>query len=168
MVATLSTTQAVGEANATRRTAGLAGLGYLAGTSEALSQRGFLESQWQDSVDAETAQAEDLRLGLVYLHSWPDLTGVPEELAPAVARVCALLSHKPTVGFLVAKVLDRPEAETRHILQRLQSLGHLRILQRRMGAETPAGSTPAAEPGSFAPVQHSAFLGKLWKRLVAR
>lgn len=177
MAASMRVLEAVGEATAKRVALSLGGgRGYLGspGDKSFESQRLFLESQWQEGVEAMTAPAEpeDIRLGLVYLTSWPDLTSVPENIAPSVARVCALLSHKPTVGFLVPKVLDLAEDETRRILQMLQHLGHVRVLQRKTAAESPIEMAAAAEGAALAAEtgrgQQHLFLGKLWKRLLSR
>ncbi|WP_157991479.1 hypothetical protein [Caldimonas tepidiphila] len=114
--------------------------------------------------------AEDFRLGLVYLKSWPAIPDLPEEWAGPVTRVCALLSHKPTVGFLVSRVLELPEEESRRLLLVLHRFGHLDVLQQRRGlAEAAAEPMPAGDPGlAMTPPPPSAFLGRLWKKLVSR
>lgn len=117
------------------------------------------------------AEPEEFRLGLVYLKSWPAIPDLPQEMAAPVARVCALLAHKPTVGFLVGRVLELPDEEARRILQVLHRFGHLEVLQRRgvPGAEGAVEPPPAGEAAiAVAPPAPSAFLGRLWNKLVSR
>lgn len=151
-------------------------MGFSAETARPAPPRGAAE-QWRRAL-AETGtvrpEAEDLRLGLVYLKSWPAIPELPEDLAACVTRVCALLAHKPTVGFLVGRVLDLGEDESRRVLQLLHRFGHVDVLQQRRSsaedsAEPALPGIPAPElAAAAAPTAPSAFLGKLWKKLTSR
>lgn len=131
-------------------------------------------SAWAETgagAAAGRGESEEYRLGLVYLKSWPAIPDLPLELAGPVTRVCALLAHKPTVGFLVGRVLELPDDEARRILQVLHRFGHLEVLQRRSapGAEGGAEPSTAGEAAiAVAPPAQSAFLGRLWNKLVSR
>lgn len=62
---------------------------------------------------------------LIQLLSWPNLSRLPAELVVPVTRICALLWRKPTVRFLVARVLEAPQRETGALLTVLQDFGHV-------------------------------------------
>lgn len=152
-------------------TAPLRGTFALARASERLDHRPASEAWGRALAEAGAArqEPEDFRLGLVYLKSWPDIPGLPEDIAASVTRVCALLSHKPTVGFLVGRVLDLTDDESRRILQVLHRFGHIEVLQRKAGAEGGVEMPPAGESGNAVPPPaQNAFLGRLWKKLTSR
>src|SRR5450830_1926279 len=62
---------------------------------------------------------------LIQLLSWPNLSRLPDELVVPVTRICALLWRKPTVGFLVPRVLEAPVRQTCALLEVLQDFGHV-------------------------------------------
>lgn len=105
---------------------------------------------------------------LIQLVSWPNLSRLPEELVVPVTRICALLWRKPTVGFLVPRVLDAPAHQTCALLEVLQDFGH--VMSPRGVLGRPEGSPhesdadmPAVPPARAA---HS-LVSKLWQRLVS-
>lgn len=126
---------------------------------------------------------------LFQLVSWPNLGRLPEELVVPVTRICALLWRKPTVGFLVPRVLAMPAPQALALLSVLSSLGH--VTQPRCAGHIATldaeGRATAAELQSHAmrdAMSHEAdfaaqiqpsvstkansLVSKLWQRLVGR
>lgn len=72
-----------------------------------------------------------MRSQLLYLKRWPDFSKEFElNQIRDVARICALLSRKPTVGFLVHRAVDLPSDAVERLLDRLlltQSIGVFQI-----------------------------------------
>lgn len=115
-------------------------------------------------VSDQLVSSESVTRELVQLVSWPNLSRLPEELVVPVTRICALLWRKPTVGFLVPRVLDAPGLETAVLLEVLQGFGHVasvRTLPER--PEIAQNETAAGTP--VLPVRAGSLLGKLWQRL---
>lgn len=48
----------------------------------------------------------DYQYSLIRLQSWPNLTKLSSSFTPELARLCALLSRKPTTASLIPNVLD--------------------------------------------------------------
>ena len=74
---------------------------------------------------------QNTRSQLLYLKRWPDFSKEFElSQIRDVARICALLSRKPTVGFLVHRAVDLPSVATWQMLDRLlltQSIGVFQV-----------------------------------------
>jgi hypothetical protein len=114
---------------------------------------------------------DDLKLVLVRLQSWPDLSGVPEHKQVHVARICALLSRKPTAGHLIPRVLGQGEGEVMDAVLDLLRAGHVSVASAATGVGQapdahPAHAAPQGEPPPFQPPRRS-LIGKLWARLVS-
>lgn len=101
---------------------------------------------------------------LLHLKSWPNLTRLPEELIEPVTRICALLWRKPTVGYLVARVLDLHTDEVMHVVRALQTFGHvsrpLAVADMSQSA-TGAGDAETPVPGPGTATIASRFLQRL-------
>lgn len=106
---------------------------------------------------------------LVQLVSWPNLSRLPEELVVPVTRICALLWRKPTVGYLVPRLLEAPALQTCALLEVLQELGHVSWPRRLALRQESAGPDSGLEAGteSAAPAKNS-LVTKLWQRLTRR
>lgn len=102
---------------------------------------------------------------LLRLRRWPSLTRLPPDVdVGLVARVCALLARKPTVGFLVARMLDVPHLRVGPLLARLHGAGCIEIVR----AGTPAANdAPATSAPPAARLPDRRFIALLW-RLLAR
>jgi hypothetical protein len=133
------------------------------------------ELRWRAAIDAasaETGEGEGAGPELLLLDSWPDLTGVPDVMLGSVARICALLWRKPTVGFLVARTLQMPAREVAVLLRVLRSLGHVTAhsatatTATRALPEVPAGPDPAGEYTMAPPAPVPSVLSKFWQRLL--
>lgn len=74
---------------------------------------------------------QNMRSQLLYLKRWPDFSKEFElNKIRDVARICALLSRKPTVGFLVHRAVDLPSDVVERLLDRLlltQSIGVFQV-----------------------------------------
>lgn len=109
----------------------------------------------------------DMVSGLVRLVSWPSLTHLPEDTLPTVARICALLTRKPTSAKLIPLTLGLPKEHVLPLIEALHLAGNLHITGPLAGATSPAepvaeaAATPEARPAS-------SLIGTLWKRLTAR
>jgi len=119
------------------------------------------------------AQPFTFQLSMVRLVSWPSLTHLPEDVLPAVARICALLARKPTAAALIPLTLGLPEAQVFLLIEALRLQGHVQVSgaePRAEGAINPAvqqvHASAAVEPAER-PAGPS-LIGKLWQRLVAR
>jgi len=126
------------------------------------------ELQWRLAYhDARQEDPSHAGLELLHLASWPNLTRLPEELIEPVTCICALLWRKPTVGYLLARVLDLPGDRVAHVVRVLQMFGHVnRPVVAAKGNAAPAA--PAAPdvstdppPGPGAITTASRFLERL-------
>lgn len=102
--------------------------------------------------------------GLIRLHCWPNLSRLPDELVVPVTRICALLWRKPTVGFLVWRVLDAPQRETCALLSVLQEFGH--VTASRQDSERSEITVPERQEAPHVARASNSLVGKLWLRLV--
>jgi hypothetical protein len=110
---------------------------------------------------------------LLQLVSWPNVTRLPDELVIPVTRICALLWKKPTVGYLVPRILDASPQQTHALLQLLRDMRHVAIhgvsvsgfqpLEEACHDETPEPPSAKAK-GPSAP----SLVSKLWQRLTRR
>lgn len=104
---------------------------------------------------------------LVQLQSWPDLPRLPEELLAPVARICALLWRKPTVGYLVARTLGLPPGQVAVLLRALQAFGHVEVVgecaPRLELTDGAAAASAQAEPEA---ASVPSVVAKLWQRLM--
>lgn len=143
------------------------------------------ELQWRAAYHVVLANGspESVTWDLFQLVSWPNLSRLPEELVEPVTRICALLWRKPTVGFLVSRVLAMPAHQALAVLTVLRDQGH--VVSPRSSQRAPAGAAPrqGAQPDSSMfqdtpadydldgvatdskPAKQS-LVGKLWRRLV--
>lgn len=143
---------------------------------EELRWRAAYHDHWPAPPD-QPALGHDL----VALNTWPNLPRLPEELLAPVARVCALLWRKPTVGYLIPRVLQLPAHQAFTLLKVLQAFGHVTApgLSVAPGMEaTPArpphegargeSGLPAGDDWQAAntlQLDAGSFIGKLWQRL---
>lgn len=128
------------------------------------------ELQWRAAFHGaacEMAPQAQLPRGLVQLVSWPNVTRLPEELIEPVTRICALLWRKPTVGFLIPRVLELPPERAAAIVRVLQMLGHAHAPGTAEGAAPlPAeDALPRMQPRE-AQQQPASVVARLWKRLM--
>lgn len=116
-------------------------------------------------------QNYEFQYSVVKLQSWPSLAYMPEEVVPAVARICALLARKPTTASLIPLTLGLPEAHVFALIEVLRLNGHLQAnglapsdsVQRDADAkEALANASPSA------PSTEPSFITKLWQRLASR
>lgn len=141
-----------------------------------------------DSVHAN----KELRSQLLYLVSWPDLSQT-KDLAEIgnLAKICALLSRKPTVGFMVYRSVDISSADADRILLQLHAQGNIGVFQTGRPARQDVHGRDAFNTSYFvptrinnpdeqqdsvlpeepapaaAPSKEGSFLKKLWKKLIS-
>lgn len=96
------------------------------------------ELQWRLAYQDARREDDSDAHALLHLQSWPNLTRLPEELIEPATRICALLWRKPTVAFLLPRLLDLPADLVRSVLCALQTFGHVN--------RPPAPSSQAARP----------------------
>ena len=122
---------------------------------------------WHVALQLQRANGSDLPIstGLLRLVSWPDLSELPPEIVPSVARICALLWCKPTAAHLVARILDGSSEETATLLRLLLAFGHAQLLAPAVGepAYSEAGNLHHTRPAAS-----NSLLSKLWRRLSFR
>lgn len=110
------------------------------------------------------------QLGVQYsvlrLYSWPQLSALPAEMIPEVAKVCALLAVRPTGAPLIPRLLDMPRESVTHIVEMLHLHGHLQ------GSLAPSQDAPAEEKEESTATHQKpnesasrSIIGRLWKRL---
>ena len=112
------------------------------------------------------APQNPLSTQVLYLVSWPSLQHLLGSAAPQIARICALLARRPTVGMLIPVILNLPPHIAHPLLETLYADGCIRLAGPCAGPSTPAPA-PGTEPE---PSQESArdfsFLTRLWQHLV--
>jgi hypothetical protein len=114
-------------------------------------------------------RAADARHDLLQLLSWPDLPGLPDELLAPVTRICALLWRKPTVAYLVPRILQLAPESVFPLVRVLEEFGHVAAVH---GAPREAALQPIAARAEHAPAAPEAapaappMLARLWQRLV--
>jgi hypothetical protein len=114
-------------------------------------------------VIASPPTAGSLDRALLQLSSWPRLTQLPAEADhEMLARVCALLACKPTVGFLVPRILDAPVERVQRSLEALYRDGHVRLVAGAAGVSATSG---ASSDLMSLPSRQASFLRRLWQRL---
>ena len=141
----------------------------------------LMELHWRTSYHRILSEGtpEAVTWDLFQLVSWPHLNRLPDELVEPVTRICALLWRKPTVGFLVSRVLLIPAPQTLAVLALLREQGH--VVSPRSG-QRPAGASAVGSPSTQfhdsaaeyppdAPAPHAgsakpSIVGKLWRRLM--
>lgn len=113
----------------------------------------------------------EFQYSVLRLQSWPSLAYLPEDIVPAVARICALLAHKPTTASLIPLTLGLPEAQVFSLLEVLRLNDHVQV-----HGLAPSGSAGQAEAiaanaeiasQQASPLERS-LIAKLWQRLVNR
>jgi len=99
---------------------------------------------------------------VLYLTSWPSMRELPPDRLMACARVCALLSLGPSVGFLVHRRLGLPRAAVLPVLEALHADGHLRLA----GAEGQQTEATDTSPTEFD--RESTRRPNVWTKLLAK
>lgn len=114
---------------------------------------------------ASSRRVEVIDQELLRLRGWPNLTRLPPDIDVGLAaRICALLGRKPTVGFLVARMLDVPHARVGPLLARLHAARYIETVG--IAACAPVAAAPA-DPPPAGGVPDRRFIALLW-RLFAR
>lgn len=140
-----------------------------------------------DTVNHPIAAHEDIRSRLLYVKQWPDLSKEPAMRVGDIARICALLSRKPTVGFFVSREVGIPAGDAEAILNQLHETGCVGIFRTssdalkaahsasvavpaphaEADASVPPASAPATSDASAMPSRESSYFKRLWKKLLA-
>lgn len=111
------------------------------------------------------ARVEVVDQELLRLRRWPNLTRLPPDVDVGLAaRICGLLGRKPTVGFLVARLLDVPHARVGPLLAGLHAAGYIETAGAAACAPTVAAAAADRPPAG---VPDRRFIALLW-RLFAR
>ncbi len=118
---------------------------------EVLRWRAAYQSALRDEAEGQSLERE-----LFTLVSWPSMTRVPPELLASLARICALLWRKPTVGYLVARVLGLPAGHAAVLLRSLLVMGYVQTARTvSRAAQAATGNAPAYQAETL--VLESAF-----------
>lgn len=108
------------------------------------------------------------RFSLVHLQSWPQLSDVPVDVLPMVARICALLARRPTTVSLVPLLLDLPQDEVFALIEVVRLYGHLHMEGPAQDdgatADPLAATAQAAEPTGQ--TTGLSLVRKIWQRLL--
>lgn len=109
------------------------------------------------------------RFNLVRLVSWPSLTWMPQDLQPAMARLCALLARKPSAASLLPLLLELPEAQVFMLIEALRLYGHVQVSSTAAGPEGGASAFgPLSEAAGQVPPTAPSLITKIWQRLLSR
>lgn len=116
------------------------------------------------------AQDYDFQFSLVHLVSWPSLTRLPQDLQPAMARLCALLARKPSAASLLPLLLELPETQVFMLIEALRLYGHVQVVGPTIEDSATRVSVLPPAPAAEQPVQPAApsLVAKIWQRLVSR
>ncbi|MGZ5887810.1 MAG: hypothetical protein ACXWKI_12800 [Ramlibacter sp.] len=131
------------------------------------------DAQPLEELEWRLAYRDALRHGdldahaLLHLKSWPNLPRLPDELVEPVARICALLWRKPTVGYLIPRVLDLPADQVAHVLRVLQAFGHVSG-PSVAAADAAAGLATAADAGTDVPAPVGATIASRFLQRLLR
>lgn len=149
------------------RTSDVTGFTALPAPAAELASQPLGHLHWQLALQNADHLLRDktFQLSMVRLVAWPSLTQLPQEVVPAVARLCALLARKPTTVFLLPQLLELPEVQVARMIQVLQLDG---CTQLSGMAAAPAADTPAAVPHEGVRPAAPSLIGKIWQRLLAR
>lgn len=110
------------------------------------------------------------QLGVQYsvlrLYSWPQLSELPSEMIPDVAKVCALLAVRPTGAPLISRLLGISRESVTHIVDMLHLHGHLQnaVMPGKSGLRTEGALEFETPELPTQPVTRS-IIGRLWQRL---
>lgn len=115
------------------------------------------------AAPAISAQTETL----ISLESWPDLPRMAGDMLHDAARICALLSVRPSSRETISRFLDIPPENVSRVLKIIPGCSHagdIRILHEHQGMVAVAASNviPLHDQVSSKP---SSLLSKLWNRL---
>lgn len=94
--------------------------------SISLSRRIRIRDTGQTFSESTSAASQlGIHYSVVRLHSWPELTRLPREVVPDLARICALLAVRPTAVSLIPRLLSLPKERVSHMVEILHVQGHL-------------------------------------------
>jgi hypothetical protein len=109
------------------------------------------------------------QFNLVRLVSWPSLTWVPQDVQPAMARLCALLARKPSAASLLPLLLELPEAQVFMLIEALRLYGHVQVAGTAAGPEGGASAFgPLSEAAGQVQPTAPSLIAKIWQRLLSR
>lgn len=107
------------------------------------------------------------QFSLVRLVSWPSLTHLPQDVQPAVARLCALLARKPSAASLLPLLLELPEAQVFTLIEAMRLLGHVHVASSAAEPDNAARSPgESAETASPVPSTTLSLIANIWQRLL--
>ena len=128
----------------------------------------------RDPTAEPDVSIEDVRFSLVRLLSWPDLSQLPESKQVLVARICSLLSRKPTAGHLIPRVFGEPEQSVFMAVRDLARGAHVGVISAALAnSDLPVAtaSAPLTQPIPLTPewqpeLPRRSLVGKLWSKLI--
>lgn len=113
----------------------------------------------------ETAVANE---ALISLTSWPNLPQMPSDILHDAARICALLSIRPSTSSAISRFLDISPDAVNRVLQQITACSYDRnigILEYSQQAVSNANNViPIHDHGHTG--KPSSFLSKIWNRLL--
>ena len=112
------------------------------------------------------APQNPLNTQVLYLVSWPSLQHRLGNSAPQIARICALLARRPTVGMLIPVILNLPPHIAHPLLETLYADGCIRMAGTTAAPSASAPPPKAESVPSEAPVSDLSFLTRLWQHLI--
>jgi hypothetical protein len=122
------------------------------------------------TVQLKRLQAElkvhpyEYQANMLRLISWPCMVDLPPQALPLVARICALLSHRPTSALLIPTLLDLPAEQVYPVLEVLHVNRCIKIVGEQQFAEGTGLHGRQERLEDRAPAG-SSFVEKLWQRL---
>jgi len=109
------------------------------------------------------AHAYPFQAHVLRLAAWPCMTDLPAQPLPLVARICALLSHRPTSALLVPTLLGVSAEQVYPVIEVLRVNGYIKVLGEHALADDPVHRDGPNGLGDRPP--QSSFVEKLWQRL---
>lgn len=124
------------------------------------------------TVQLKRLQAElklhpyEFQAHVLRLNAWPCMNDLPPAALPLVARICALLAHRPTSALLIPTMLDAPAAQVYPVLEVLHVNRFVRMVGEHHAAADAACHGHPNQPGDR-PLHESSLVAKIWQRLRA-
>lgn len=108
----------------------------------------------------------ELKYQVLHLVCWPSMSQMLDATGADIARICALLARRPSVGILIPVMLNLSPEQTFSLLKALHASGNIcSVAVPDCDAPDPLHVEP---PVCCACAADTSFIAKLWHRLMEK